>query len=338
MSDTINVHIPEKHQSAPKEHPADKAIRQAAQEIHEGKWVDERPEDQLTIALGTDKRIAEGATEDDFSETENSLALSRHPRVLEALDRMRREVDESQTPQEYAEKSAMLFELNARENARQKWEGQERWEGAENEEMRYGLILTPFQFMERLQKVIGEKRVTLHSKGTSEGKPGREQMTGRVPVLVPDPMAIAVPGGKQFQTMGTAKALLIAQLQKEQRDYTYTQDLQKRLQSFERIKHLEQQIDAAAKSYKAGFPGYLMVATLQWPASTEWMIMRFNEYGVPTTPKFLGWRTALLAMIRAGTITEKEAEKAFPIPSTPAAEWYRQQLFEWRNHRVELVN
>ena len=42
-------------------------------------------------------------------------------------------------------------------------------------------------------------------------------------------------------------------------------------------------------------------------------------------------RTALLTMIRAGCITEREAHKAFPVGTSHAADWYRQQLQELRN-------
>jgi len=68
------------------------------------------------------------------------------------------------------------------------------------------------------------------------------------------------------------------------------------------------------------------VGTVQYPCGPEWMVMRFDEYGVPTEAKYLGWRTALLSMITLGVITEKEAHKAFPLGSGPAADWYREQL------------
>lgn len=82
----------------------------------------------------------------------------------------------------------------------------------------------------------------------------------------------------------------------------------------------------------------VQVATLQWPYSTEWMIMRFDEYGCPTTAKYLGWRTTLLCLITCGVITEKEAHKAFPLSSGPAADWYREQLFAMRNNGKIMVN
>lgn len=75
----------------------------------------------------------------------------------------------------------------------------------------------------------------------------------------------------------------------------------------------------------------VQVGTLQWPCGSEWMVMRFDDYGVPTTPKYLGWRTALLTMIQLGVITEREAHKAFPLGSGPAGDWYREQLQMLRN-------
>jgi hypothetical protein len=80
--------------------------------------------------------------------------------------------------------------------------------------------------------------------------------------------------------------------------------------------------------------GLVQVATLQYPCSSEWMVMKFDEYGVPTTPKYLGWRTALLALIKQGIITERESILAFPLVSmSDASAWYREQLFMIRNER-----
>ena len=81
----------------------------------------------------------------------------------------------------------------------------------------------------------------------------------------------------------------------------------------------------------------LRVGTLQWPLGTEWMCMHFNEYGVPTEAKFLGWRTALLTMIRCKAITEAEAHQAFPlVAENRAAQWYLQQLYWLRNPKIQV--
>ena len=81
---------------------------------------------------------------------------------------------------------------------------------------------------------------------------------------------------------------------------------------------------------------FLPVATIQ-PVSPEWMVMRFNEYGEPTSAKYKGWRTALLCLIAKRVITEKQAHKVFPLGDGPASAWYRQQLFELRA-REGVVN
>jgi hypothetical protein len=84
------------------------------------------------------------------------------------------------------------------------------------------------------------------------------------------------------------------------------------------------------EAYEAETPELLRVGTLQAPLGTEWMMMNFDEFGVPTTAKYVGWRTALLTMVRAGAITEEEAHRAFPVGGGPAAEWYLQQLYDRR--------
>lgn len=81
---------------------------------------------------------------------------------------------------------------------------------------------------------------------------------------------------------------------------------------------------------------YEPVATIQ-PVNPEWMVMRFSEYGEPTCPKYLGWRTPLLSLIAQRIITEREAHRAFPLGSGPAADWYRQQLFELRSREGVLA-
>jgi hypothetical protein len=171
----------------------------------------------------------------------------------------------------------MLHELNEMASKPNQWDGQGRWIGRENEDMRIGLILTPFQFLERLERVIGFGRVWLN----------RFAVLNRVALLAPDrsaPSLILLPG------------------------------------------QAERKPDEPVQ-----------VGTLQWPCGSEWMVMRFDEYGVPTTAKYLGWRTALLSMIQLHVVTEKEAHRAFPLGSGPASSWYRKQLQMMRN-RNGVVN
>lgn len=250
--------IPREHQSSPKEHWADKEIQLAAQEIVDGKF-----------------RVRDDPNE--FWNYGETMTVAQHPRVKEAMRKLEQEMEGPSNEQEYLEKYQMLHELNEAANKPNQWDGQGRWIGAENEEMRKGMILSPFAFMQKLCAIVGERRVELNKFG----------VLGRVHLLSPDPNYVE----SAIFTLGP----------KDQRP-----------------EHMK---------------GKCVVGTLQYPLSTEWMIVRVNQYGVPTTAKYLGWRTALLSMIRLGVLTEKEAHKAFPLGDGPAGDWYREQLYMHRNRR-----
>lgn len=271
------LHIPREHQSAPAEHWADKEVAKAAEEIREGQFVPtEEDDDFLMVGLQRGLAIQDpskltGGKLDLVQETRDSMALAQHPRVQEALRRLESEVRDAGTSQEMLEKTQMLHEMTERSTMKNQWDGQGRWIGKENEEMRIVNIMTPMEWLRRLEAVIGERRVFLN----------RFSVLGRVAVLVPNTAAnrlIVIPG--------------IPESPKDEA---------------------------------------LPVATMQYPCSPEWMVLKFDEYGTPTRPKYLGWRTALLCLICKRIITEKEAHKAFPLSSGHAGDWYRQQLFEWRN-------
>jgi hypothetical protein len=73
------------------------------------------------------------------------------------------------------------------------------------------------------------------------------------------------------------------------------------------------------------------VTSLQYPYGPEWSIMRFDEWNVPTNERYRGWRTALLHLILAGVLTEREVEQAFgPVPMTEASWFYRRTLYDLR--------
>lgn len=258
------VHIAPEHQSAPALTWADKEVLKAAEEISSGQF-------QVDLSDG------------EFFDAGPTQYLAQHPRVLEMMEKLKLETREAKNTQEMIEKTQMLHEMNERASQESQWDGQGRWIGKENEEMRIGKILTPFEFMDKLRAVIGHKRVLLN----------RFSVHGRCALLTPsnEPSAtnlIVLPG--QLEPPKKTKADEFAQ-----------------------------------------------VGTLQYPCGTEWMVMRIDEFGCPTTAKYLGWRTALLSMIMLGVITEKEAHKAFPLKEGPASKWYRQQLYYFRN-RKEVTN
>lgn len=279
-NDSPAVHIPRHHQSAPAEHWADKEVAKAAEEIRTGQFTPAPDEDADCLAVGLqrgtqiyDPKTLDGATKLDLiQQTQDSVALAQHPRVQEALARLEREKNDAKTPQEMLEKAQMLHEMNDRASQKNHWDGQGRWIGKENEEMRIVNIMTPFQWLERLEGVIGERRVFLN----------RYAVLKRVAVLMPN-------------TAANRNLILIPGAMPQNKD------------------------------------PFLPVATLQWPCGPEWMIPKFDEWGVPVRARYLGWRTALLSLIEKKVITEKEAHKAFPLGTGPAGDWYRQQLFELRS-------
>lgn len=76
---------------------------------------------------------------------------------------------------------------------------------------------------------------------------------------------------------------------------------------------------------------------LQWPQGPEWSVMRFDEFDVPTSEKYRGWRTALLRLMQDEVLTEDEVNKAFGAPVVnSASELYYEQLAELREKRKGL--
>jgi hypothetical protein len=287
-----SIVIAPEHQSAPNEHFVVTEMRKAAEEIDNGTF---RPE----------------LAEDDYFYIGPEQLIAMHPRVAEALAKFEQEVKEAKHSQEAIELSQMHYELACQAAEPQQWDGQGRWIGRDNEQMRTGELLTAQQFMNRLSAVIGD-RVTMN----------RFAVAGRVALLVRDPSP------EQHRLITAAPRI---DYNAELRSIEQTSTPQSLAAH---IKELEQRI-AKQEAMQQTEPDYLkgkvQVATLQWPVSTEWMVMAFNEYGVPKYAKHLGWRTTLLTLIAEGVITEDEAHKAFPVKDTEASAWYRQQLYQRRN-------
>ena len=337
-----NVVIPPHQKSKPKQHWADREIKEAAREIDEGKWTPEPDPDReeamagLRIALGagTDGvAIGKPATEEEFTHTQMLDIIGRHPRVVEALERMRLEVYEPPDPHAAIERTMAMQELAEASSKPQKWDGQGRWEGDENEKMRYGRILTPEQWYDRLGKVVGKGRIKLGEhvvRTSSTAKSGRigvyvrnPEWKGQKPIIDDRPLKI-----HRLRVEGEALARSAKALRKLGAVAEADRKIDVAGEMAEEAMRLQMDLSVEEQTRP---PELLRVATLQWPAMTEWMIMSFTQYGAVYQAKFLGWRTALLTMIRSKAITEKEAHKAFPVPSGEAAQWYLQQLAMMRN-------
>ncbi|MGA9668398.1 MAG: hypothetical protein WBQ94_04275 [Terracidiphilus sp.] len=323
-----------------KEHPADKAIRQAAEEIAGGRYVPAATEEQeaadgLGLALGMGSAgaaVGEKPRLGDFRDTHDQMLLERHPRVLEALENMRHEVTEAKG-HELVEKNCMLRELTAASEKKNRWDGQGRWMGEENEEMRYGQILSPQQFYDRLGKVTGKGKLKLseHVMFPHQGaKSGLSGIYMRNPLW--DGAAERYREGERQEALRMADEcnLMMKEAQNLHR-LNRVEEAQKKIREITAMTdEARQKYDRAASGSSLAEPEFVRVATVQWPLSTEWMVMEFTEWGTVRKPKFYGWRTALLTMIRCGAIKETDAHKAFPLGQGEAAGWYLQQIFDFK--------
>ncbi len=325
------------------EHYADKAIKQAAEEIDSGRYIPEaEPEGtdamrSLGVALGMGTEAAatgQQPTLEDFRASHESVegALASHPRVLEAMEKMRHEIEESKG-RELIEKNAALRELTEASEQKNRWDGQGRWMGAENEEMRYGEILSPQQFYDRLGKVVGKGKLKLseHVMFPHEGaKSGLSSIVVRNPLWSGE--------AEQYRAGEREEALKMAdEANRMATEVKSLVALGRRSEAQKKVKEIAHMVaeareifDRAATESTTAPPEFLRVATVQWPLGTEWMIMEFTEWGTVWKPKFYGWRTALLTMIRCGAITEAQAHKAFPVGQGDAAGWYLQQIHDFK--------
>lgn len=339
-----NILIPAQHQSSPKEHPADKAIRQAQEEIAAGQFSAELSEEAdaasgMGLALGTAAaqglKPSLGEFQDTYEQNVTDDQLANHPRVIEALEKMRHEVEETKG-HELIEKNCALRELTIASEAKNRWDGQGRWLGAENEEMRYGEILSPQQFYDRLGKVTGKGRLKLseHVVFPHEGaKSGMSAIVMRNPRWDGE--------SERFRRDDRAKALAMAdEAQKLFREVQSLTALGRHSEADRKTRDIaamvaeaKQMFHRAAEGTMLAEPEFVRVATVQWPLMTEWMIVQFTEWGTVWKPKFYGWRTALLTMIQNGAITELEAHRAFPVGIGEASAWYLQQIYDFKNGR-----
>ena len=79
------------------------------------------------------------------------------------------------------------------------------------------------------------------------------------------------------------------------------------------------------------------ITYLQYPQGPEWSVMRFDEYDVPTSEKYRGWRTAMLRLIQEGVLAEEEVDRAFgPVAMGEVSELYREQLQAYRASRGRI--
>jgi hypothetical protein len=289
----------------------------------------------LGLALGmgsSGAAVGEKPALEEFRSTHDELqALANHPRVLEAMEKMRHEIVEIKTHQ-VVEKNCALRELTEASEQKNRWDGQGRWMGHENEEMRYGEILTPQQFYDRLGKVTGKGRLKLSEHVMFPHEGARSGLGGiymRNPLW--DGAAERYHEGEREEALRAAdEAQKMLAEAKALEKLGRSDEAQKKIREISMmVAEAHEQFDRAATGSSLAEPEFVRVATIQWPLSTEWMIVQFTEWGTVWKPKFYGWRTALLTMIRCGAITSLQAHKAFPVGTGEASAWYLQQIFDF---------
>lgn len=265
-----NIIIPEEHQSAPKQSDLDKSIRRAIGELRDGTF---KP---------VINRANFNPASDDHFRTGTEL-LEQHPLVQEAMRKLETQVVDRKN-NEYLEKAQQLHELNLAAAKEFQWAGQERWQGDDNIARRLVNLMTPTQFIEKLQ--AANISAQLEPKIVPESHFDERQIL------------------RIYDTEKSDAKICLGR--------TVYEDL------------------VALRAWVDG--EYVMVDKLQVPVGPEWTVMRFDDLNIPTTEKYHGWRTAVLALIIRRVITEEDALRAFgPVEIDDTSSFYRQQLFEWRN-------
>jgi hypothetical protein len=202
----------------------------------------------------------------------------------------------------WVEQNLELWERNCELSKAQRWEGQERWEGKENERMRMVNVMHPHKIIRKLQAAGIDARLEEHRNARIWLNDwSRSGLVGVNAWVLPQDMDDeGYLENLRHATTQAQKDLLTANWQ------------------------------AARSSRKV----QKTITSLQYPYGPEWSVMRFNDHGVPTKEKYRGWRTALLALIIGGVLTEEEVDRAFGPPIGPAGEFYRQQVKAWRQIRI----
>ena len=301
------VHIPREHQSAPKESPAEKVVREARQEIADGKFVPER------------KTGVEG-----FFDDGESGWLAQHPRVQEVLGALEY-ATRKKTDGEYVEKALMLHELNETVKRAAKWDGQGRWQGRENIEARLTNQLHIHAFVKKLNKAgvtttigrQGHSRIWLDEHAVRL-KPGAESGICGVYAEVTGEAAREAHFGviENFRRVGDSggmKGMTMPQIVQFMADWK-----------------------EAVAGYKGRRPAVVRVAKFHSPIAPEWSVLHFDKFDCPTSERYIGWRTTLLQMILRGVVTEAEVLKGFGEARGKASMFYQKQLHEYRNRMLGL--
>ena len=235
---------------------------------------------------------------DDFCDV-GTNDLAQHPRVQEVIEKLQKQVTDKTNP-EYLEKAEELYEVNAQRRKKFQWNGQERWQGAEAEKSRLINWHTPFWFIEQLQ----------HAGIKADHSPGEYMERVANPRWRPgnlEPVTVDMPVVKSNALVYLGKRVIDGTVG----IFAKVQDKQTGTVIDKRVNHY------------------------QYPTAPEWSLMQFDHYNLPKRELYHGWRTVVLALILNRVITEEQAIEAFGEATGPACDFYKQQLFEFRNEAVK---
>jgi hypothetical protein len=206
--------------------------------------------------------------------------------------------DDREGTRQTLEAEQELFEENYRAAHERRWIGQVRWVGRRNEEMRLVNILHPHDVMRKLQ-----------AAGVSAS-------------IEPAVTWVYAPDDKT--------GILVRKLKVKSSARLWLHD-----------EVVYQKGTTATHAGRIGVSAWVKeedgtlvprcLTSLQYDCGPEWSLMHFDEFDVPTTERYRGWRTALLVLITHGVLTEAEVDRAFgPVVENEASELYRETLKAYR--------
>jgi hypothetical protein len=191
-----------------------------------------------------------------------------------------------------------LFEENYRAAHTRRWKGQERWMGKENEAMRLVNILHPHAFIRKLQDA------------------------GVDASLDPAVVQVWVPDDQTGLLVLARKVRSSARLWLHE-DAIYRKGTSETNAGLIGVSAWVREPDGSETPK--------LVTSLQWDCGPEWSLMYFDDLDVPVRERYRGWRTALLALILNGVVTEEQAERAFGrVVENRASELYCETLKNYR--------
>ena len=210
--------------------------------------------------------------------------------------------DDRPASQETIEAEQEMFEENYRSAHERRWKGQQRWMGRHNEEARLVNIMHPHAIIRKLQ----DAGVDCSIEPAVSWVWVADDKTGLLTL--------------HQKTRSRARLWL-------HEDAVYLKGTS--------ATHAGR-IGVSAWVWNSNGERVVKCLTsLQWDCGPEWSLMHFDNMDVPTTERYRGWRTALLALITNDVLTEDEVDRAFgPVVHNQASELYRETLQSYRERKA----